>query len=84
MPERIEKPIKAWVTEYVLTNDILEITGTHLTTLFACWNIDDFATEREAIDRANKMRLRKIESLKKRIRKLEAMEFRTKGETKDE
>ena len=90
MAKRIERPIKAWVTKYALTNGILVRNGTHLTTedeteyfyegpLFARWNIDAFATEEKAIDRANDMRLRKIESLKKQIRKLEALKFKIVG-----
>jgi hypothetical protein len=82
-----EAPKTVWVTKYALTRGIAEcrVTAAHWGTLWADWPgaglttglmPSDYRPTREAaLTRANEMKAAKIASLKRQIKKLEALEF---------
>lgn len=79
--------MKVWITKYALTDGIIEADGElgALDTISASWDngakcgnfrgSEWWRSEKCAIGYAERMRLRKIESLKRQIRKLEQMKF---------
>ena len=78
--------MKAWITKYALTNGIIETEGeTNILGNFLIteglyknkwFSSDDcFANKESAIRKSEEMRQKKIESLKKQIKKLEGMRF---------
>jgi hypothetical protein len=81
-----------WVSKYALTTGITKhewdgrVSGNgivtpdldnRLWTLFLGTDVHE--TEQEAIEHAEKMRLRKIESIKKQLAKLEKLTFKKEG-----
>lgn len=85
-----EENVTAWITKYALTDGVIKVSGkvNHeiSSRMFTYRLPGDFSdtyvhgndwhrTEHEALDRAEKMRAKKIASLKKQIAKLEAMKF---------
>ena len=81
-----DEKIVAWVTKYALSEGIQTLRGfvCHRISsdMFVCkgnpfgWHGKDWhRTPEAAIARAEEMRLAKIESLKKSIKKLEALQF---------
>ena len=80
--------MKVWITKYALTDGIIEAEADTYTKgkIFAFWNNDEmgafyphkeevFFDKQSAIKKAEEMRQKKIESLKKQIKKLEEMRF---------
>lgn len=79
--------MKVWITRYALTDGIIEAEGEPygLEWVSASWDggyrCGDFEqgewfdTKERAIQKAEEMRQKKIESLKKQIKKLEEMRF---------
>ena len=79
--------MKVWITKYALTDGIIEAEGEPygLEWVSASWDngclCNDFEqgewfdTKERAIKKAEEMRQKKIESLKKQIKKLEGMRF---------
>lgn len=81
--------MKVWITKYALTLGIIEIEGEPLGTSFATkdqrFPLDKndffirqgywFENKKDAINDADEMRQKEIESLKKQIKKLEEMKF---------
>ena len=79
--------MKVWITKYALTDGIIEAEGEPygLERVSASWDngcrCNDFEqgewfdTKERAIKKAEEMRQKKIESLKKQIEKLEEMRF---------
>lgn len=79
--------MKVWITKYALTDGIIEAKGEQdkLTYGFVVtdgvfrneWfnRIDCFTSRTSAIKKAEEMRQKKIEGLKKQIKKLEEMRF---------
>ena len=79
--------MKVWITKYALTDGIIEAEGEPygLEWVSASWDngchCNDFEqgewfdTKERAIKKAEEMRQKKIESLKKQIEKLERMRF---------
>ena len=82
--------MKVYITKYALTDGIIEAESDTQTEskekIFAFWNNDEFGIfyprkeevffdKKSAIKKAEGMRQKKIESLKKRIKKLEEMRF---------
>lgn len=74
---------KAYITKYALTDGIIEKEGEIVKDTY--FNVrkygffskgDYFFTKEEAIEKAEQMRLKKIESLKKQILKLEKLTFK--------
>ena len=88
----MQKRFKVWVTKYALSEGILagEAEDINDNAINFYWRIsaapiflngkDWHRTEESAIERAEKMRTRKIESLRKKIAKLESMTF-VRGDT---
>jgi len=78
-----DERIRAWVTKYALTEGIQllegnvrhEISFWHDARSPGFFGEDWHRTPEAAIARAEEMRLAKIESLKKSIKKLEALQF---------
>ena len=80
--------MKVWITKYALTRGIIEAEG-KLTSydsmrvvnqdlpLASRWfyNGEWYSDKQSAIKKAEEMRQKKIESLKKQIKKLEAMKY---------
>ena len=78
---------KVWITKYALTTGVFEITAeitkdgsaydmhTSLPTFFHGEGKEWHRTKEAAIAKAEEMRQKKIESLKKQIEKLEQMKF---------
>lgn len=80
---RMVRMAKAYITKYALTDGIIEKEGRIVKdTYFDVEKYgffskgDYFFTKEEAIEKAEKMRLKKIESLKKQILKLEKLTFK--------
>ena len=87
----IERQTKrVWVTKYALANGILQhnvevcdpetssngmVRGLDLSMLTYFFKSDYRNTREEAVARAHKMRIKEIQSLKRRIKKLESMTF---------
>ena len=79
--------MKVWITKYALTDGIIEADAEvgGFDTITATWDngtrCDNFKSEewwnqkKNAIEKAEEMRQKKIESLKKQIKKLEEMRF---------
>ena len=79
--------MKVWITKYALTDGIIEVDGEPygLEWVSASWDNGDkcndfeqgewFDTKERAIQKAEEMRQKKIESLKNQIEKLEGMRF---------
>lgn len=79
--------MKVWITKYALTDGIIEADGflCWKDIISASWDngtrCDNFAgeewwnTKKQAIEKAEEMRQKKIDSLKKQIEKLEGMRF---------
>ncbi|MCB4358463.1 hypothetical protein [Quatrionicoccus australiensis] len=77
--------IKAWVTKYSLTEGIKEVEGEvchKISSEMLAYDKHKYAhgkdwhrTQDAAIARAEEMRKKKIESLKKSIKKMESLEF---------
>ena len=82
--------MKVWITKYALTDGIIEAESDEKTQtkkkLFAFWNNDEFGCfypqkeevffdKQSAIKKAEEMCQKKIESLKRQIKKLEEMRF---------
>ena len=82
--------MKVWITKYALTDGIIEAESDTQTQnkekVFAFWNNDEFGIfypskgelfydKESAIQKSEEMRQKKIESLKKQIKKLEEMRF---------
>ena len=79
--------MKVWITKYALTGGIIEAEGEPygLEWVSASWDNgywrndfeqgEWFDTKEGAIQKAEEMRQKKIESLKKQIKKLEEMRF---------
>ena len=80
--------MKAWITKYALTDGIIEATGYKITeTRYEAHNENDeycgvftlgkhlFTDKQSAVKKAEEMRQKEIESLKKQIKKLEKMRF---------
>ncbi|MFJ2455415.1 hypothetical protein ACIOWK_27385 [Pseudomonas protegens] len=82
--------MKVWITKYALTAGIIEAEGVieapgmisyHDSTgpaLQFAHGLDWYLTERDAMDRAEEMRQKKIASLQKQIKKLEGMQIEVK------
>lgn len=80
-----EEKIKAWVTKYALTSGIEVVEGVvnhDISSKMFTWGQwsnahrkDWHRSEQEAMARAEQMRQQKIESLRKSIKKLEALKF---------
>ena len=82
---------KVWVTKYALTQGIFSMEGkvskdtpsvvaqvnVKYPFVFALKGVDWHETLEEAVDQAEKMRLKKIKSLQKQIKKLENIKFVT-------
>jgi hypothetical protein len=81
--------MKAWVTKYALTKGILEVDvvdykpGDKMI-VYRRFSYSEYAhgrdfhfVKKEALERAEEMRLDTIQSLKKRIEKLNRMEFKS-------
>ena len=83
--------MKVWITKYALTDGIIEAESDEKTQtkkkLFAFWNNDEFGgfypqkeevffDKQSAIKKAEEMRQKKIESLKRQIKNLEEMRFK--------
>lgn len=72
---------KVWITKYALTSGIIEkeaeIKGgiAIVSTLETYYGKEWHRTEEDAKKRAEEMRLKKIESLKKQIERLEKIQF---------
>lgn len=82
--------MKVWITKYALTDGIIEAESDTQTQnrqkIFAFWNNDEFGffypqkdevffDKQSAIQKAEYMRQKRIESLKKQIKKLEEIRF---------
>ena len=83
--------MKVWITKYAFTDGIIEAIAYNLTWrtcvvipkyrgiragIIRLMNILDYSVSKEsAIQKAEEMRQKKIESLKKQIKKLEEMRF---------
>lgn len=79
--------MKAWITKYALTSGIIQIEGeitengllydihTSFPTYYHGEGNEWHRTKESAIAKAEEMRQKKIESLKKQIKKLETMTF---------
>ena len=82
--------MKVWITKYALTDGIIEAESDTQTQnkekVFAFWNNDEFGIfypskgelfydKESAIQKAEEMRQKEVESLKKKIKKLEEMRF---------
>ena len=79
--------MKVWITKYALTDGIIEADAEigGFDTITATWDnetrCDNFkgeewwSTKKNAIEKAEEMRQKKIASLKKQIEKLERMRF---------
>lgn len=79
--------MKVWITKYALTSGVIETEGTVSISFPDMLDAKGFAnylhgegkewhkTKESAIKRAEEMRQKKIESLKKQIKKLELMRF---------
>ena len=79
--------MKVWITKYALTNGIKEIecedckngavkeTGNPLPTFYHGEDREWYRTKESAIQKAEEMRQKEIDSLKKQIDKLERIRF---------
>ena len=82
-----KKLVKAWISKYALTQGILQVSNAEMSEQILTYHDDVMIysiygkgktwhlTLDEALDRAEEMRIKKIKSLKKQIKKLEAMTF---------
>lgn len=83
--------MRVWITKYALTDGIMEVEATlsernagsihYRSNGFLCFahGKDWYTTERDAFNRAEEMRQKKIASLKKQIKKLEGMQIEVKA-----
>ena len=83
----IEKNVKAWVTKWALTQGILEVTGAvdhEISSTMLSWRRkagyrdyvhgkDWHRTPEAALDRVAEMKARKIDSLRRSIKKMESL-----------
>lgn len=80
--------MKVWITKYALTKGIIEVDGELISSDFVSilnrglslpthwfYKGDWHSDKQSAIKKAEEMRQKKIESLKKQIKKLEEMSF---------
>ena len=77
--------MKVWITKYALTDGIIEADGVRTTQgvyiansgLNTDWfyGSDWHSNKQSAINKAEEMRQKEVESLKKKIKKLEGMRF---------
>lgn len=79
-----EDVVDVWVTKYALSNGIMKISArfcgdgmvNHISDSWHYYHGDEWhLTAEEAATRAEEMRLKKIETLKKQLKKLESKRF---------
>lgn len=84
-----DNKIKVWITKYALTTGVYEVevdhcVGDNMVRVSGSWNSNEYfhnegkewhLTQDDAKKKAEDMRLKKIESLKKQLTKLEKLDF---------
>jgi hypothetical protein len=88
-----KKPVKVWITKYALSQGIYSTDAEICTDISdkmisvkekgsyydQCFHKPDwYETMKEALEQAEKMKQRKIASLKKQVKKLESLKFEIK------